>query len=100
MSLFDILAESKIFIWHKTPRVSDFHVGPVSRSICEVNSLSVFRTLDTLVKRNRGGLECSVRWFGSVERVTSGPRYACSIWTDFLVQCVVSNCFVAPDFPL
>jgi len=51
MSLFDILAECKIFIWHKTHRVSDFHVGPKSRSICELNSLSVFRTLDTSVNR-------------------------------------------------
>ena len=65
-----------------------------------MNSLSVFRTLDTFVKCNRGGLECSVHWFGSVERETSGPRYACSIWTDFLVQCVLLNSFVAPDFPL
>lgn len=51
MSLFDILAECEIFIWHKTHRVSDFHIGPVSRSICEVNSLSVFGTFDTFVSR-------------------------------------------------
>jgi len=51
MSLFDILAECEIVIWHKAHRVSDFHIGPVSRSICEVNSLSVFRTFDTFVNR-------------------------------------------------
>jgi len=51
MSLFDILAECKIFIRHKIHRVSDFHVGPVNRSICEVNGLSVFRSLDTFVNR-------------------------------------------------
>jgi hypothetical protein len=51
MSLFDILAECEIFIWHTTHRVSNFHVSPVSKSICEVISVSVFRTLDTFVNR-------------------------------------------------